>query len=211
MWLHVDAAYGGAAALLPEMRPLFAGWERADSIVVNPHKWMCTPFDASLLLFRSPEVFRAAFSLVPEYLRTADTGGRAQLQRVRRAAGAPLPRLKVWFLLRWFGAEGMAERAARAPAPGPRAWPRVDADPDWERLAPVPLATVCLRYRGSPWGPRAWTPINQAILDRVNASGAIFLSHTRLRGPLHDPGLDREPAHDGRARGPLLGAAAGGR
>jgi aromatic-L-amino-acid decarboxylase len=74
IWLHVDAAYGGAAALLPEMRPLFSGWERADSIVVNPHKWMWTPFDASLLLFRRPEVYREAFSLVPEYLRTADVG-----------------------------------------------------------------------------------------------------------------------------------------
>jgi len=178
IWLHVDAAYGGAAALLPEMRPLFSGWERADSIVVNPHKWMWTPFDASLLLFRQPAVYREAFSLVPEYLRTADVGAVHNYNEYGVQLGRRFRALKVWFLLRWFGAEGMAARLrehlrlARAFAA------RVDADPAWERMAPVPLATVCLRYKNGP--EDQLDTINAAILERVNASGRIFLSHTRL-------------------------------
>jgi aromatic-L-amino-acid decarboxylase len=179
LWLHVDAAYGGAAALLPEMRPLFLGWERADSIVVNPHKWMWTPFDASLLLFRRPEAYRGAFSLVPEYLRTADAGGAHNYNEYGVQLGRRFRALKVWFLLRWFGAEGMAARLREHLALARGLAARVTADPAWELLAPVPLATVCLRYRGAP--EEQLDAINQEILDRVNASGRIFLSHTRLR------------------------------
>src|SRR5262245_20714502 len=179
IWLHVDAAYGGAAALLPEMRALFAGWERADSLVINPHKWMWTPFDASLLLFRRPEVYREAFSLVPEYLRTADVGAVHNYNEYGVQLGRRFRALKLWFLLRWFGAEGMAERLREHVRLARAFAARVDADPAWERLAPVPLATVCLRYREGP--EERLDAINEAILQRVNASGRIFLSHTRLR------------------------------
>jgi len=179
LWLHADAAYGGAAALLPEMRPLFAGWERADSIVVNPHKWMWTPFDASLLLFRRPEVYREAFSLVPEYLRTADVGAAHNYNEYGVQLGRRFRALKVWFLLRWFGADGMQARIAEHLRLARAFAARVDADPSWERMAPVPLATVCLRYRDAP--DDRLDALNEAILARVNASGRIFLSHTRLR------------------------------
>jgi aromatic-L-amino-acid decarboxylase len=184
LWLHVDAAYGGAAALLPEMRPLFAGWERADSIVVNPHKWMWTPFDASLLLFRDPLAYRAAFSLVPEYLRTEDTGGVHNYNEYGVQLGRRFRALKLWFLLRWFGVEGMQARLREHLRLARGLAAAVDGHPDWELLAPVPLATVCLRHRPAGFrGPEeTLDAANQAILDRVNASGRIFLSHTRLRG-----------------------------
>ena len=178
LWLHVDAAYAGAAAIVPELRSLLDGWERADSIVVNPHKWMFTPFDASLLLFRAPETFRDAFSLVPEYLRTPEAGGVHNFNEYGIQLGRRFRALKMWMQIRWFGVDGMAARLrehvrlARLFA----SW--VDADPDWERLAPVPFATVCLRHRKGT----DLDATNAAILERVNASGKVYLSHTKLDG-----------------------------
>jgi aromatic-L-amino-acid decarboxylase len=178
LWLHVDAAYAGAAALVPEMRGLLAGWERADSIVVNPHKWMFTPFDASLLLFRSPETFRDAFSFVPEYLRTPEAGGVHNFNEYGVQLGRRFRALKMWMQIRWFGVEGFAARVrehvrlARLFA----GW--VDAEPDWERLAPVPFSTVCFRYRRG----NDLDAANARILERVNASGKVFVSHTKLAG-----------------------------
>ncbi len=178
LWLHVDAAYAGSAAIVPEMRPLLAGWERADSIVVNPHKWMFTPFDASLLLFRSPETFRDAFSIVPEYLRTPDAGGVHNFNEYGIQLGRRFRALKMWMQIRWFGVDGMAARLrehvrlARLFA----SW--VEADPDWELLAPVPFATVCFRSRKG----HDLDAANEAILQRVNATGKVFLSHTKLAG-----------------------------
>ena len=178
LWLHVDAAYAGAAAIVPEMRPLLAGWEHADSIVVNPHKWMFTPFDASLLLFRSPESFRDAFSLVPEYLRTPEAGGVHNFNEYGIQLGRRFRALKMWMQIRWFGVDGMGSRLrehmrlARLFA----SW--VEADPDWELLAPVPFSTVCFRHRKGD----DLDAINEAILGRVNAGGKVFLSHTKLAG-----------------------------
>lgn len=178
LWLHVDAAYAGAAAIVPEMRPQLFGWERADSIVVNPHKWMFTPFDASLLLFRSGETFRDAFSLVPEYLRTPEAGDVHNFNEYGIQLGRRFRALKMWMQIRWFGVDGMAARLrdhmrlAKLFA----AW--VEGDPDWELLAPVPFATVCFRYRKGD----DLDAINEGILDRVNASGKVFLSHTKLGG-----------------------------
>jgi aromatic-L-amino-acid decarboxylase len=178
LWLHVDAAYAGAAAIVPETRPLFSGWERADSIVVNPHKWLFTPFDASLLLFRSPETFRDAFSIVPEYLRTPEAGGVHNFNEYGIQLGRRFRALKLWMQIRWFGVDGMAARLREHMRLAGlfAAW--VDADPDWERLAPVPFSTVCFRYRKGD----DLDATNAAILDRVNASGRVFLSHTKLAG-----------------------------
>ena len=130
----------------------FAGWERADSIVVNPHKWLFTPLDASLLLTRRMDQLRAAFSLVPEYLRTLDRASPVRdYNEYTPQLGRRLRALKLWILLRWFGIEGLRRRidahlelARRSPR-----W--VDDDPDWERLAPVPFSTVCFRYRPARW------------------------------------------------------------
>jgi len=178
LWLHVDAAYAGAAAIVPEMRPLVSGWECADSIVVNPHKWMFTPFDASLLLFRSPETFRDAFSLVPEYLRTPEAGGVHNFNEYGIQLGRRFRALKMWMQIRWFGVDGIAARLREHVRLAQLFAGWVDADPDWERLAPVPFATICFRYRrGDDLDAK-----NEEILDRVNASGKVFLSHTKLAG-----------------------------
>jgi aromatic-L-amino-acid decarboxylase len=190
LWLHLDAAYGGTAALAPEMRPTFEGWERADSIVVNLHKWMWTPFDASLLLFRRPDAYREVFSLVPEYLRASETENAHNFNEYGIQLGRRFRALKVWMMIRYFGVDGMAARVrqhlrlARQFA----AW--IDEAPDWERLAPVPFSTVCFRYRPAapreqaddPRVERRLNDLNDAILEEVNTSGEIYLSGTRLRG-----------------------------
>jgi aromatic-L-amino-acid decarboxylase len=188
LWLHVDAAYGGSAALAPELRPLLHGWERADSIVVNPHKWMFTPFDASLLLFRRPDTFRDAFSLVPEYLRTNDAAEARNYHEYGIQLGRRFRALKLWVMLRYFGAEGMAARIREHVRLAQLLAQWIDAEPGWERLAPVPFSTVCLRHVPAALADRETTPDvapaldahNEAILAEVNRSGRIYLSHTKL-------------------------------
>ena len=148
LWLHVDAAYAGAVALLPDRRGPFSGWEQADSIVVNPHKWFFAPLDASLLLTRRMADLRAAFSLVPEYLRTLDRASPARdYNEFTPQLGRRFRALKLWMLLRWFGVEGLQRRIARhiELAQAFTAW--IDERDDVERLAPVPFSTVCFRFR----------------------------------------------------------------
>jgi aromatic-L-amino-acid decarboxylase len=191
LWLHVDAAYGGAVALLPDRRAAFAGWERADSIVVNPHKWLFSPLDASLLLTRRMSVLRDAFSLVPEYLRTLDREGPVRdIHEYTPVLGRRFRALKLWLMLRWFGLDGFRRRIANhlEMAKALAAW--VDADPDFERLAPVPFSLVCLRYRPRALAGREDEPevaarlddLNARLLDAVNRTGEVLLSHTRLAG-----------------------------
>lgn len=190
LWLHVDSAYAGAVALLPDRRGPFAGWELADSIVVNPHKWLFAPLDASLLVSRRMDRLRAAFSLVPEYLRTLDRAGPVtDYTEYQPQLGRRMRALKLWMQLRWFGLGGLRRRIAHHLdlAVELAAW--VDGDPDWERLAPVPFSTVCFRYRPSRLLGRedepevqAWLDAtNTALMDAVNRTGEVFLSHTRLR------------------------------
>jgi aromatic-L-amino-acid decarboxylase len=191
LWLHVDAAYAGVVALLPSRRGPFEGWERADSIVINPHKWLFTPFDASLLLSRRLPAIRAAFSLMPEYLRTLDRASPTRdMSEYTPQLGRRFRALKLWVILRWFGLEGLRRRIAHhlEQAAGLASW--VDADPDWERLAPTPFSTVCLRWRPASLAGREAEPVvatflderNQAVMDAVNATGEILLSHARLHG-----------------------------
>jgi aromatic-L-amino-acid decarboxylase len=190
LWLHVDSAYAGVVALLPDRRAPFAGWERADSIVVNPHKWLFTPLDASLLVTRRMDRLRAAFSLVPEYLRTLDRASPVlDYNEYQPQLGRRMRALKLWMQLRWFGLEGLRRRIGYHLDQAGRFAAWIDADPDWERLAPVPFSTVCFRFRparlaGREDDPevRAWLDtINTRLMDAVNRSGEVFLSHTRLR------------------------------
>ncbi len=180
LWLHVDAAYGGSAAVCPELRPLFAGWERADSIVVNPHKWLFVQIDCSVLLVRDPGALKAAFSLVPEYLRT-DEPEVTNLMDLGPQLGRRFRALKLWMVIRAFGVEGLAARIrehcrlARLFA----AW--VAAEPGFELAAPVPFAAVCFRAVVAGGGA-AQDRFNERLLARVNAAGPVFLSHTALAG-----------------------------
>jgi aromatic-L-amino-acid/L-tryptophan decarboxylase len=185
LWLHVDAAYGGAAAILPEMRGLFSGWERADTIVVNPHKWLFTPLDASLLLTRRLDAARDAFSLAPEYLRTLDRMAPVRdYGDVAPQLGRRFRALKLWMLIRWFGVEGLRRRLRRHIELANAFAASVDAAPDWERLAPVPFSTVCFRQvpPALAGDEAALERHNAAVMDAVNRTGDIFLSHTKLDG-----------------------------
>jgi aromatic-L-amino-acid decarboxylase len=190
IWLHVDSAYAGVVALLPDRRGTFGGWERADSIVVNPHKWLFTPLDASLLLSRRMDQLRAAFSLVPEYLRTLDREHPVHdYNEYQPQLGRRMRALKLWMQLRWFGLEGLRRRIAFHVDEAERFAGWVDADDDWERLAPVPFSTVCFRYRPARFAGREDEPevhdtldrLNTSLMDAVNRTGEVFLSHTRLR------------------------------
>ena len=214
LWLHVDSAYAGAVALIPERRGPFAGWERADSIVANPHKWLFTPLDASLLLTPRMTDLRAAFSLVPEYLRTLDRETPVRdFNEYTPQLGRRFRALKLWIQLRWFGLEGLRRRIDRHVdmAQAFAGW--IDDAPDWERLAPVPFSTVCFR-----WNPRAdvseeqLDERNAAIMDAVNRGGEVFLSHTRLDDRftirLSVGNLRTEPRHVERAWTLLREAAA---
>jgi aromatic-L-amino-acid/L-tryptophan decarboxylase len=173
VWLHVDAAYAGSAWVCPELRWSQAGVERADSLVVNAHKWLFTPMDCSLLWTQRPEALRAAFSLVPEYLRTGDEA--ESLSDYGPALGRRFRALKLWAVLRCYGREGLQGRIREALRLAALFEDWVRADPDWEVCAPRHFSTVCFRRRGSD-------EENEAIVERVNRSGELFLSHTRLDG-----------------------------
>ena len=174
-WLHVDAAYAGSAAVCPELRHLFAGWERADSIGVNPHKWLFTPMDCSAFWSRRPDDLRAAFSLVPEYLRVSEDV--VSLSEYAMPLGRRFRALKLWAVLRCHGREGLQAviREHLRLAGLFEQWVR--AEPGWEICAPRPFSLVCFRREGAD-------EENEALLERVNASGEAFLSHTRLDGRL---------------------------
>lgn len=183
LWLHVDAAYGGALAIAPEHRDVLAGCDRADSIVINPHKWIFTPIDCSVLYTRRPEVMRGAFSLVPEYLRVPEREGEARsLMDYGVALGRRFRSLKLWFVLRYFGADGLADRLREhlRLAGLLKGW--VDAEEGFERLAPVPFSVVVFRHRPPGLSEAELDEHNARILERVNATGEIFISHTRVRG-----------------------------
>jgi aromatic-L-amino-acid/L-tryptophan decarboxylase len=173
VWLHVDAAYAGASWVCPELRWSQAGVDRADSLVVNAHKWLFTPMDCSLLWTSRPDELRAAFSLVPEYLRTRDDVDN--ISDYGPALGRRFRSLKLWAVLRCYGREGLQARIRKAIRLAELFEGRVRAAPGWELCAPRPFSVVCFRRDGSD-------EENEAILERVNASGELFISHTRLDG-----------------------------
>jgi aromatic-L-amino-acid/L-tryptophan decarboxylase len=181
VWLHVDAAYAGIAAIIPEFRSLLDGVELADSLVVNPHKWMFVPMDCSALFVKDESIVRRAFSIVPEYLTTPEADAvnymdyGLQLGRRFRA-------LKLWFVLRHFGAEGIRARLREhiALAQGFAAWVR--DEPDWEVLAPHPLSVVCFRYAPPGRDEARLDALNEALMHAVNATGEVFISHTKIDG-----------------------------
>jgi aromatic-L-amino-acid decarboxylase len=183
-WVHVDAAYGGPAAIIPELQPLFRGWGDADSVVINPHKWLFTPVDCSVLYCRDPDALVRAFSIIPDYLRAAETGKARDLMDYGVALGRRFRSLKLWFVLRYFGREGIVAniRAHLALAQTLAGW--IEAEDGWRLEAPVPLGLVCFRYAPAGLDGDAADAANQRIMDEVNASGRAFLGPTRLRGRL---------------------------
>jgi aromatic-L-amino-acid decarboxylase len=182
LWLHVDAAYGGSAAVVPELRGVLDGAERADSIVINPHKWLFVPIDCSTLYVRRPEVVRRAFSLVPEYLVTPEGESVTNLMDYGPALGKRFRALKLWMTLRRFGAEGMAARVREHVRLARLFADWVDDAPGWERMAPVPMSLVVFRHRPDGMDDAATDAHNERLMAAVNATGETLLSHTKLHG-----------------------------
>jgi aromatic-L-amino-acid decarboxylase len=172
-WLHVDAAYAGSAWACPEFRWSQEGVDRADSLVVNAHKWLFTPMDCSLLWTSRPEDLRRAFTLVPEYLRTSEDV--ESLSEYGPALGRRFRSLKLWAILRCYGREGVQARIREAVRLAELFEGWVRDEPGWELCAPRRFSLVCFRYDGGD-------EHNEAIAERVNRSGEVFLSHTRLHG-----------------------------
>ncbi len=177
LWLHIDAAYGGPAALLEEYRHIFEGSSRADSIVVNPHKWLFTPVDLSILYTRRPEIIRRALSLdqTPAYLVTAQHERALNFSEYALNLGRRFRSLKLWFVLRYYGREGIARILREHIRLAQWLAEEIQRDSRFELSAPVPLALVCFRYRGSD-------EENRELFEKINASGKAFLSSTVLHG-----------------------------
>ncbi|HEY3841222.1 MAG TPA: pyridoxal-dependent decarboxylase [Bryobacteraceae bacterium] len=175
LWLHVDAAYAGSATVAQEYRWLLEGAESADSLITNPHKWLFTPVDLSVMYTRRPEVLRAAFSLIPEYLRTAENPRALNYMEYGIPLGRRFRALKLWFILRYYGHQKLAAMIREQISWAQELARQVEADPKFELAAPQMLSLVCLRYKGSD-------EENRGILDRVNESGEIFLSHASVNG-----------------------------
>ena len=175
LWLHVDAAYAGSAAIVPEFRWAFEGCDRADSFVTNPHKWLLTPMDCSVFYTRRPEILRRAFSLIPEYLQTVADPRAVNLMDYGVPLGRRFRALKLWFVLRSFGREGLANMIREHVRLAGGLARQIEADPRFELAAPSPFSVVCFRYKGTD-------DENRALLDRVNSAGDAFISGTVLNG-----------------------------
>ena len=178
MWLHVDAAYAGSAAIVPELQHCLKGCERADSVVTNPHKWMFTPFDLSVLYCRHLDLLKQAFSLVPEYLKTDETVTNQMDYGIQ--LGRRFRSLKLWFVIRYFGQSGLIARIREhiRLANLFKSW--VENSGNFEMLAPVPFALVC--FRACPKNSNDLDRLNEKIMNEINASGEAYLSHTKLDG-----------------------------
>jgi len=190
LWLHVDAAHSGVTAMISEMKYIFNGVERADSLVVNPHKWMFVPVDLSLFYIRKPDVLKKAFSLVPEYLKTAEDNSVENLMDYGIQLGRRFRALKLWFVIRYFGVNGITERLREHIRIGQLFAGWIDEHQNFERMAPAPFSTVCFRahpastnsesmiVQGTPYGE--W--LNEQLLQKINETGKLFLSHTKING-----------------------------
>lgn len=182
LWLHVDAAYAGSAALAPAYRWVLDGCEAADSLVANPHKWLFTPVDCSALFTSRPDVLRTAFSLVPEYLRTDED--TVDLMDYSFQLGRRFRALKLWFVFRYFGTAGIAGRIAEHCRLAELFAGWVSAHPEFELVAEPSLSVVCFRARPRGVADRDLDGLNQEVLRKVNDSGRVFLSHTKVRDHL---------------------------
>lgn len=182
LWLHIDSAYAGVTAMIPEMKWITKGWERADSIVINPHKWMFTPMDLSIFFTRKPDILKRAFSLSAEYLKTNQDDEVENLMDYGIQLGRRFRSLKLWFIIRYFGVNGLAERIKNHInlAQELRGW--IEDENNFEVMAPTPFSTVCFRYNPGNISEDELNHLNEKLLEEINKSGKIFLSHTKLNG-----------------------------
>jgi aromatic-L-amino-acid/L-tryptophan decarboxylase len=182
VWLHVDAAYAGIAAMLPEKHGILTGVERAQSLVVNPHKWMFTPFDCSVLYVRDEEVLARAFTLVPEYLRTREDDEVVNYNDYGVQLGRKFRALKLWMIIRAFGVEGLTTLIRRHCLMASDLARTIASTPSWKVVAPVQFGLVVFRHQPHGVTDAAADQLTEAIMHRVNETGEVFLSHTKVRG-----------------------------
>jgi len=183
VWLHVDAAYAGTALVLPEMRWMSDGLELADTFVVNPHKWMMTNFDCSAYFVRDPITLVRTFEILPEYLKTAGTGAVDNYRDWGIQMGRRFRALKLWFVLRSYGVSGIQDKVRHDIRMAQQLAGEIRRHPAFELLAPAPLNAICFRHL--PAGvtdPAAIDAVNAELLERLNNSGSVFMTHTRLNG-----------------------------
>jgi len=182
MWLHVDASYGGTAAILPEMRHVLDGCDRADSMVVNPHKWLFTPMDCSVLYTRRPDLLKRAFQHVPEFLVVSEGDAVSNLMDYGIALGRRFRALKLWFVIRNFGVDGLRSLIREHIRIARRLGEWIDDDPELERMAEINFSTVVFRHCPPGMKGRDLDQHNARLLERVIAGREVYLSHTRVRG-----------------------------
>lgn len=182
LWLHVDSAYAGVTAMITEMKWITRGWDRADSLVINPHKWMFTPMDLSVYFTRKPDILKRAFSLSAEYLKTNQDSEVENLMDYGIQLGRRFRSLKLWFIIRYFGVDGLAERIKSHIELANEFAKWVDDEKDFERMAPAPFSTVCFRFNPGNLSEDDLNNMNERLLEKINQSGKIFLSHTKLNG-----------------------------
>lgn len=180
IFLHIDAAYAGSAAIVPEFQTYFKGWERADSIVLNPHKWLFTPFDLSVLYVKDLDLLKRTFSLVAEYLKVTETVQNQMDYGVQ--LGRRFRSLKLWFVMRYFGKEGLIARIREHCRLARLFANWVDDSESFEMLAPVPFALVCFRAAPEGFSEEQLDELNEKMMNDINASGAAYFSHTKLNG-----------------------------
>ena len=182
VWLHVDAAYAGVAAMLPEKHAILDGVDRAQSLVVNPHKWMFTPFDCSVLYVRDEEILARAFTLVPEYLRTREDEEVVNYNDYGVQLGRKFRALKLWMIIRAFGVDGLTSLIREHCLMASDLARTIASTPSWKVVAPVHFGLVVFRYQPHGYPDDRADELTEAIMHRVNESGEAFLSHTRVRG-----------------------------
>lgn len=181
-WVHVDSAYGGSAAVVPELRYMLDGVELADSLVINPHKWLFTPVDCSVLYVKRPEILKQAFALLPEYLITKQQDAVVNLMDYGIQLGRRFRSLKLWMVMRAFGAEGLAERIRHHCELAREFAGMLHFEGDWQIMAPVTLSLVCFRYAPADMPEEEIARVNAMVMERVNAGGKAYLSHTKVDG-----------------------------
>ncbi|MBE0650872.1 MAG: amino acid decarboxylase [Bacteroidales bacterium] len=185
IWFHVDGAYGGIAAVLPEMRHIFKGIEKADSIVVNPHKWMFTPIDLSVFFTKKPEILKRAFSLVAEYLKTQEGETVQNYMDYGVQLGRRFRSLKLWFIIRYFGVEGIQNRIQEHLDLAKNLKVEIEKDKTFEIMAPMPFSVICFRFHPEQLSDeKSIDEINEKLMSEVNATGELFISHTKLNNKL---------------------------
>jgi len=181
LWLHVDAAHGGSAAIVPEMRYVLDGCDRADSVLLSTHKWMFVPLNLCAFYTRNPDILKDAFSLIPEYLRTAHDDAVKNYMDYGVELGRRFRALKLWFVLRYFGTNGLIDRIREHIRLGQMLAEWIDEHPEFQRMAPTPLSTVC--FCATPTGfvnAESLNLLNRKLMTAVNKSGKAYITHTML-------------------------------